>query len=64
MRLDCLVDRSISFKTVFDFSMADFDGLKDHFSINYDWTLLIHFDINEGWNLMKTEFNNNNNGYF
>ena len=41
------------FKTVFDFSKADFDGLRDHFS-NYDyWTLLINLDINEGWNLIK-----------
>ena len=51
--LDCLFDRSICFKTVFDFSKAHFDGLRDHFSNYNDWTLLINLDINEGWNLIK-----------
>ena len=50
MQLDCLFDRSICFKTVFDFSKANFDGLRDYFSNYDDWTLL----INEGWNLIKS----------
>ena len=53
IQLDCLFDRSICPKTVFDFSKADFDGLWDHFSNYNDWTLLINLDINEGWNLIK-----------
>ena len=52
MQLDCLFGCSISFITVIDFSKADFDGLKDHFSNHNDWTLLINLDINEGWNLI------------
>ena len=55
IQLDYLFDRSICFKTVFDFSKADFDGLRDHFSIYNDWTLLINLDINEGWNLIKKQ---------
>ena len=42
IQLDCLFDRSICFKTVIDFSKADFDGLMDHFSNYNDWTLLIN----------------------
>ena len=38
--------------TVFDFSKADFDGLRDHFSNYNDWAVLINLDINEGWNLI------------
>ena len=53
IQLDCLFDRSICLKTVFDFSKADFDGLRDHFSNYNDWTLLINLDINECWNLIK-----------
>ena len=53
IQLDCLFDRSICFQTVFDFSKADFDGLRDHFSNNNYWALLINLDINEGWNLIK-----------
>ena len=53
IQLDCLFDRSICLKTVFDFSKADLDGLRDHFSNYNDWTLLIKLDINEGWNLIK-----------
>ena len=53
IQLDCLFDRSICPKTVFDFSKADFYGLRDHFSNYNDWTLLINLDINEGWNLIK-----------
>ena len=55
MQLDCLFDHSICSKTVFDFNMADFDGLRDHFSNYDDWTLLINMDINEGWNLIKNK---------
>ena len=39
--------------SIFDFSKAGFDGLRDHFSNYYDWALLINMDINEGWNLIK-----------
>ena len=53
IQLDCLFDHSICFKTVFDFSKADFDGLRYHFSNYDDWTLLINLDINEGWSLIK-----------
>ena len=53
IQLDFLFDRSICFKTVVDFSKADFDGLRDHFSNYNDWALLINLDINEGWNLIK-----------
>ena len=53
MQLDYLFDRSTCFETVFDFSKADFDGLRDHFSNNNDWTLLINLGINESWNLIK-----------
>ena len=53
IELDYLFDCSICPKTVFDFSKADFDGLRDHFSNYNDWTLLINLDINEGWNLIK-----------
>ena len=43
MQLDCLFDRSMIFKTVFDFSKADLDELRDHFS-NYDhWTFYVYF---------------------
>ena len=53
MQLDCLFDRSICLKIFFDFSKADFDGLRDHFSNYNDWTLLINLDINEGCNVIK-----------
>ena len=53
IQLDCLFDRSICFKIVFDFSKADFDELRDNFSNYNDWTLLINLDINEGWNLKE-----------
>ena len=53
IQLDCLLDRSISSKTIFDFCKADFDGLRDHFFNYKSWTLLINFDFNEGWNLIK-----------
>ena len=53
IKLDCLFDRSICPRTVFDFSKDDFDGLRDHLSSYNDWTLLINVGINEGWNLMK-----------
>ena len=52
MHLDCLFDLSTSTKTVFDFSKADFDGLRDHSPKYNDWTLLIDLDINEGRNLI------------
>ena len=55
MQLDYLFDHSICSKTVFDLSMADFDGLSDRFSNYDDWTLLINMDINEGWNLIKNK---------
>ena len=32
IQLDCLLDHSVYVKTVFEFSKADFDGLRDHFS--------------------------------
>ena len=32
IQLDCIFDCRIFYKTVFDFSKADFDGLRDHFS--------------------------------
>ena len=38
IQLDCLFDSSISFRMVFDFSKADFNGLMDHFSNYDDWT--------------------------
>ena len=47
IQLDCLFDRSICLKTVFGFSKADFDGLRDHYSNYNDWALLIN------WILMK-----------
>ena len=47
MQIDCLVDLSTSCKTVFDFSKANLDGLRDHFSNYNDWTLQIDLDINE-----------------
>ena len=53
IQLDCLFDRSICFKTVFDFFKADFDGLRGHLSNYNDWTLLINLDNNEGWNMIK-----------
>ena len=53
IQLDCLFDHSICLKTFLNFSKADFDGLRDHFSNYNDWTLLINLDINEGWNLIK-----------
>ena len=53
IQLDCLLDHNICFKTVFDSSKADFDGLRDHFSNYNDWTLLINLDIKKGWNLIK-----------
>ena len=57
IQLDCLFDHSTCFKTVFYFSSADFDELRDHFSNYNDWTLLINLDINKGWNLIKkTEY--------
>ena len=40
IQLDCSYDRSICLKTVFDFSKANFDGLRDHFSNYDDWTLM------------------------
>ena len=47
MQLDCLFDLCISFKTILDFSKADFDGLRDNFSNYNNWTLLINLNINE-----------------
>ena len=53
-QLYCLFDCTTSSKTVLDFSKAGFDGLTDHFSNCYDWTLLIDMDINKSWNLIKS----------
>ena len=55
MHLSCLFDLSTCSKTVFDFSKADFYGLRDHFSKYNDWTLLIDLDINEGLKLIKKQ---------
>ena len=45
IQFDRLLDTSTSSKTFIDFSMADFDGQREHFSNYNDWTLLINMDI-------------------
>ena len=38
MKLDCSLDLSACLRIVFDFSKADFHGLREHFAIYNDWT--------------------------
>ena len=58
MLLFCSFDLGTGSRTVFHFSTADFDGLRDHFSKYDDWTLLIDLDINEDWNFINDKICN------